>query len=168
MALPEYVSIVTEADREADGVYLINSGIVLSFEFQLGENREIKIPLNQSSLSSQSFWLRAWFSDEPYGDELLFRDHPSTGGITYRFVDEGISPIPTPELLGTARSQFSGITNIRTEVLIRQTPGIWYLNIQNLENRQNGLLLSFEDAIIGGALVVADGSFSNEFSVEFE
>lgn len=140
------ILIIEEDDRNTNAKYEINPGFIHVFPFEILVDGQIRCPilhLNTNSSLHQTFTIRAWLSSQPNGEELFFRYHPTTGGISHLFYDEDISPTPTPTVGNPMRNSFSGITFMAEDVLIPLTPGIYYYNVLNMVLKTNAYELSF-------------------------
>ena len=142
--LPPNVTILEDADREAhiDGIYEIGSNQIHAHLFELASLDQIRVPLVQLQIS-QSLAIRAWLSKQPNGQELFFRFHPGTGGITHLFYDMDLVPAPTPISEPIHRSEYSGQIYAVSDILIQLIPGTYFYNIHNLENRTSHYKVSF-------------------------
>ena len=149
------VTIIEEADRKFDGFYEIGSNQTQVFPFVIGVDDQLKTSI-QHLLFRQSLSIRVWVSrGEPLGNELFFRFHPGTGGVTHFFFDENITPTPIPEKQPLRRNKFSGIPYQAQDILVPLTPDTYYFNVHNMENSpsnslddtQNSYKLSFKTII---------------------
>lgn len=134
--------IIKEEDRVLDGNYEIAGEQILSFEFDVPVDGQIKINSRQFSELRQSLSIRAWVSIIPNSLEVFGHFHPGDGGIHHLLVDETLTPVPVPEVFQIQRNQFSEISYAVGEVLIRLPAGRYYYNVRNMEGHINGFKIN--------------------------
>ena len=139
---PINVTIIEEPDRAIDGFYEIEAGQVHVHVFEVEPSGQLRILINQTEFR-QSFAIRAWVSDKPHGQDIFYRFHPSTGGIRHLFYDKDLNPPPTPEKSPVARSGFSGQLFQFADIPVQLIPGVYFYNIQNMENITAGYKIAF-------------------------
>jgi hypothetical protein len=139
--------VIEEADRKPDGRYLLDAGAINIFPFEILPDKQFRVPvkhLNTNAALHATFSIRAWISETPYGSELFFRYHPGTGGVTHIFYDKGMNTPPIPIEQPPMRNSFSGITFVIKDELVPLTPGVYYYNVINMENKDNSYELFFD------------------------
>jgi len=144
--IPINALVIEENDRNQNGKYEIDPGFINIFVFEIIADGQLRAPLrhlNTNASLHQTYSIRAWISDQPYGSEIFFRFHASTGGTSHLFYDESISPPPEPLKHAPMRNEFSAITYVPQDQLISLTPGVYYYNVINMELSTNAYELFF-------------------------
>lgn len=126
--LPEGVYLISEEDRDQDGMYMLNSGCTHVFPFRVALMGKTSLMFNHTMIGTQDHSVKAWFSRSPL-DNTVFPDNVGFFGIdraeqVYEIsddlsVDPGILVYPSSEIL--------------------------YINVKNMQNSMNGYTLTFTD-----------------------
>lgn len=149
-AYEEPVQLIDYNNRTPDGIYEIPPGVTHIHPFAVPYNNQIRIVINhinRNEQSSQSFALRSWISFHENGEELFYRFHPDSGGISHVFYDKDIAS-PEIECNHVQQNHFSVIKFQRCDIPVGFLPGIYYYHILNMENRPNAYRINFARPVI--------------------
>lgn len=141
--LPENTTFYAIGDRTEDSMYNIESTRKYVFEFLIPINGENQIMCVCSDLHSQDLSLSMWFSTEPLGQILFYDIDPYIApyGVPKMYMFDNVSfPIPN-NAISICDINSSKFPNNH----LRLTPGKYYLNIENKQQRRNQFRLSFTD-----------------------
>lgn len=137
------LTIFKPEDRTIDGNYEIGGIQIFSFVFDILDDGQLKVNSRQLGNLRQSQTMRIWVSKVPNDIQLFNHFHPTSGGIHHLFVDETITPLPTPEVFQVQRNEYSSISFGVGEELIPLAVGQYHYNVQNMEGHEGGFFVNF-------------------------
>lgn len=130
-------------DRSVDSIYSIESTRKYVFEMLIPIDGQNQISCVCSDLSSQDLSLSLWFSEKPLGDMLFYNDDPFIApyGVPKMYMFDNVNfPIPNNAIT---------ICDINSKKFpenhLRVSPGVYYVNIENKQQRRNQFKISFTD-----------------------
>jgi hypothetical protein len=115
---------------EEDGYFQVGAQRVGCFQFTVPENSYVMVAVIQT-MRTQDWTLRCWFSTVEYGSSITFQDAVVSGWQATRAKLFQIC-------LYSGTSQIGTDPDGAVVYPFQVEPGTYFLNVQNLFNRENG------------------------------